>query len=377
MKNKNIKQIKVWDLPIRIFHWALLVLILAALLSGFFAPEWWLNYHIWIGYVIIGLVIFRLIWGFFGSSYSRFVSFIFSPKILLEHIKGINSNQPIYFLGHNPLGALMVFALLFVISAIIISGLINLGGIENQGPFAFLIDYATGFIAGKWHIFLAYLLIIMIFLHILGVIFESKISRISLVRAMINGKKPNLANLDNKIAIGLIKPQILPTISIMAIFAIIFIGGYFLLSRQAPSGFILMEVNEDFQSECADCHELYSPSLLPASSWEKMMNELDNHFGEDASLDIETTKNIAAYLRKYSAENWDSEASNNFMIVDNKAPYKISETPFWKERHKNIDENLFKTKPVKGKGNCSACHADAELGYFHDKNIKFRNKPVK
>ncbi len=97
MRNKNIKQIKVWDLPVRIFHWTLLVLILAALLSGFFAPEWWLNYHIWIGYAIVGLIIFRLIWGFFGSYYSRFVSFIFSPKILLDHLKGIWPRRPIDF----------------------------------------------------------------------------------------------------------------------------------------------------------------------------------------------------------------------------------------------------------------------------------------
>ncbi len=367
MKKEHNKKILIWDLPTRIYHWVQFVLVMLALGTGFFAPEWWLNYHIWLGYSLVFLLIFRLIWGFFGSEYSRFSSFIYSPKTLLAHIRGIIIKKPLHFLGHNPLGALMVFALIIVLALITISGIINLGGVENQGMLAFLIDYSSGEKAGRVHLILAYALVVMIILHILGVIFESKISKYSLVKSMFDGKKPLIGN--EKLP-KLRQVRSAPAIFSLLIISAIMLGSYYFMSKLPASGFITMAQNETYQSECGDCHIVYHPSLLPKKSWALMMEELENHFGEDASLDEETANLILAYLTSYSAENWDSEAANNFLKIDNKKPFQITATPYWKLRHEKIDEEIFKSKEVRTASNCEACHKDAKSGRFDDQNIK-------
>ncbi len=369
--NKLIKKLKIWDLPTRFYHWLQLVLVFAGLLSGFFAPEWWLNIHVWLGYALVALLVFRISWGFFGPQYSRFSSFIFTPSILIAHIKGIKEGKPLHFFGHNPLGALMVFGLIAVMVGIILSGLINFGGVENQGVLAGFVDYATGDKAGKIHLFLAYALMGMIILHIIGVVVESKISKISLTKAMIDGDKP--------LEEGQEKPTLQPlqtkaAVFTIIVFGIVLVGGAVILSKKPASGFILMPLNEAYQSECSDCHIVYHPSLLPKKSWSLMMNDLEDHFGEDASLDDETRNEIAGYLSRYSAENWDSEAANNFITVNEKKPFQISATPYWEMRHKNIDKEIFNIKKINSISNCEACHSDAKAGQFFDENIRIPNK---
>ncbi|MCF6344193.1 MAG: cytochrome b/b6 domain-containing protein [Devosiaceae bacterium] len=372
MSNKKQK-IRIWDLPTRIYHWLQLLVVVGALLSGFFAPEWWLGIHVWLGYGLIALLVFRIAWGFFGPEYSRFSSFIFSPKTLISHIKGIKEGKPLHFFGHNPLGALMIFALIAVLLGISLSGLINLGGVENQGALAGFVDYATGDIAGKVHLFLAFALIAMIFLHILGVVVEGKISKSNLTKSMIDGDKPLLE--------GEKAPILRPTLFVPAILSIAGIGlilvvGSVSMSKVPASGFIAMPISQTYQSECSDCHIIYHPSLLPKNSWAIMMDDLSEHFGEDASLDDETRDIIANYLVRYSAENWDSEAANNLLLVDKEKPIQITATAYWKLRHAKIDEEVFKSKPVRTAANCEACHSDAKTGRFADENISIP-KPKK
>jgi len=366
-KNTGDKKIRIWDLPTRIYHWLQLVLVVSALGTGFFAPEWWLSIHVWLGYGIVALLVFRLAWGFFGPEYSRFSSFIFSPKILIAHVKAIKAGKPMHFFGHNPLGALMVFALIAVLALISLSGFINYGGVENLGAFAGFVDYATGSSAGKIHLFLAFSLIAMILFHIFGVMFESKISKSSLTKSMIDG--------DKSVPEGENTPSLAPKLLVPAVISIaglgiVLIGGSIFMSKVPASGFINMPISQTYNSECGDCHIVYHPSLLPKKSWVILMDELEDHFGEDAYLDDETAKEILAYLTSFSAENWDSEAANNLLIVDKEKPTQISATPYWKLRHAKIDEDIFKAKPINSEANCEACHGDAKTGRFDDVNIK-------
>ena len=372
MSNKK-QNIRIWDLPTRIYHWLQLLVVVGALLSGFFAPEWWLSYHVWLGYALIALLVFRIVWGFFGPEYSRFSSFIFSPTKLIAHIKAIKEGKPLHFFGHNPLGALMIFALIAVLLGISLSGLINLGGVENQGALAGFVDYASGDIAGKVHLLLAFALIAMIFLHILGVVVEGKISKSNLTKSMIDGDKP--------LPKGEKAPILRSTLFVPAILSIAGIGlilvvGSISMSKVPASGFIAMPISQTYQSECSDCHIVYHPSLLPKNSWAIMMDNLSEHFGEDASLDDETRDVIANYLVRYSAENWDSEAANNLLLVDKEKPIQITATAYWKLRHAKIDEEVFKSKPVRTAANCEACHSDAKTGRFADENISIP-KPKK
>ena len=126
-------EIRTWDPGVRIFHWLLVFSVSTAALTGFFAPENWLGFHIWAGYAVSSLIVFRLIWGFFGSGTSRFSSFMYSGQEVLVHMRNVLAGKPSHFAGHNPLGGLMVFGLLTVLSLIVLSGMVGLGGQENQG----------------------------------------------------------------------------------------------------------------------------------------------------------------------------------------------------------------------------------------------------
>ena len=364
-------RILVWDLATRLFHWSLVLAVSIAAVTGFLAPEWWLDVHRWAGYVIGFLIVFRLAWGFFGSYYARFKSFLFPVDETVSHLRGLVHRKPAHYTGHNPAGALMVFALLGVLLALTLSGIIILGGQENIGILAGYVSFSIGAGAVELHEILALALLAMIGAHVLGVIMESRLSRENLLRAMVTGVKNTACNGVDVAAAGLTKQfSLLPRAALIAC-AIILLGGgaAWSLMRTKPSGYIAMPVNQTYKRECGDCHFAYHPSLLPAASWVKIMASLDDHFEEDASLDDDTTKAIAKYLADYSSEKWDSEAANNLRHVDANNPMRITATPYWKRRHAAITKSQFAQKAVGSKGNCIACHKDAASGHFDDEKI--------
>jgi hypothetical protein len=113
------------------------------------------------------------------------------------------------------------------------------------------------------------------------------------------------------------------------------------------------------------------PNLLPKHSWEKLMANLENHFGDDASLDKEDTKSILEFLVKYSAETSTKEASVKFLnSIKNDDIIAMSQTTFWKNEHKDIPKTVFEHEKIKSKANCKACHNDIEKGLIEDEKIK-------
>ncbi len=365
------KKIRVWDIPTRIFHWLLVAMVTIGLITGFISPEWWMGVHIWAGYGTVLLVVFRLVWGIFGSEFSRIETFVFTPREIIAHINELIFLRPRHYIGHNPAGAMMIFALLFFLSAITISGLLVLGGEENQGPLAGAANYRVGEMAAEVHLVLAVILVTLIAFHIIGVIIEMRLTGENLVKSMINGYKI--------IPQGQSAPQPRPSRPLAAsVFLLAFTipAGSLLwaFSTMPPSGIIQMAQNSDFTSQCADCHEVYHPSLLPKASWVKLMAGLENHFGEDASLDQDMSNNIAAYLEDYAAEAWDTEASNRFARVSSKAPYQITATPYWQRKHEDISAEVFKRTGTGGRARCSSCHLDATTGHFDDQKIKIPEK---
>ena len=97
----------VWDLPLRLFLWMLLTSVVAAAISGFLLPLNWLNLHVIAGTAIIVLLLFRLVWGFTGSGFSRFSSFLFLPRTVLAHVQALRRGETPHYLGHNPVGSVM------------------------------------------------------------------------------------------------------------------------------------------------------------------------------------------------------------------------------------------------------------------------------
>lgn len=372
--------ILIWDLPLRLFHWLLVASVGAAAITGFLAPEWWLNVHRWAGYTIGFLIVFRILWGFWGSWYASFKSFLFAIPETVHHLQALAHGQPSHYAGHNPAGALMVFALLAILGALTISGLIVLGGQENIGVLAGFVDFRVGADLVAIHKILAIILLVLIGGHLMGVFAESFLSRENLVRAMITGRKS--AGATAGIAVvsdGTASlPRAVPRAAMIAsCVGLAGAGISWWLLRVPPSGYVVGAANASYVSECGDCHYAYHPSLLPASSWKKIMAGLADHFGEDASLDAKTEKDIADYLQAFSSERWDSEAANNFRRVSPGDPLRITATPYWKRRHKAIAKSVFSQKNVGSKGNCIACHADAMTGHFDDERIALPISKVK
>jgi len=121
------------------------------------------------------------------------------------------------------------------------------------------------------------------------------------------------------------------------------------------------EVNAKMQAECSGCHMAYPPGLMSAGSWKKVMAGLDKHFGTDASLSPQDTKEITNYLVKYESNRWTA----------NTAPLRITEAEWFKAKHNGeINPAVFKRESIKSPANCSACHQGAETGNFDERSIK-------
>ena len=189
MSEMQTTQIRVWDLPVRLFHWSLVAGFAAAYVS---AEMHKMAVHVWLGYALLALVLFRLVWGFTGNPYARFKSFIFTPQETLAYVRSLRGGHPAHYYGHNPAGALMVFALLGVLLAIFVSGLVTLAVIDFEGPLLFLANRVsddTAYFFRHAHGFFVNVALLLIPLHLLGVASGSIQHRENLVRAMVTGMK--------------------------------------------------------------------------------------------------------------------------------------------------------------------------------------------
>lgn len=127
-----------------------------------------------------------------------------------------------------------------------------------------------------------------------------------------------------------------------------------------------------WKAECGSCHQLYHPGLLPERSWRKMMSGLDKHFGENASLDPLTQKEITEFLATHSADRSSSRRSGKIAlsIPAQAAPLRISETPWFVHKHDEVRAEVWKRPKVGSPANCIACHGGAEQGDFSESRIK-------
>jgi cytochrome b len=359
------RQVTVWDLGVRVFHWLLVLSVIICAFTGFLAPRNWLDLHLILGCVIAALIIFRLVWGWLGSRYARFASFPISPEGIARHLLEIIEKRPHPELGHNPLGALMVYGLLLVLSLIIATGVVALGGVVKQGPLAFLASYAVGSPTRQLHQLLAIALLVMIGLHLAGVAFESRRSGSNLVRAMITGHKA--ANALQTVSGNGGHPRLAALV--LVLLGVIIVPAVVGLAALPGRGVPPAGLDPTYAKECGSCHLAYPPSLAPASSWVAVMQGLPDHFGEDASLDPATTKKIAEWLVANASEQWDTRPANIFRLRATDDPMRITATPAWIRIHRHIPDAAFKMKSVGAKGACAACHEDAASGRFDPQSI--------
>ena len=206
--NSNQKNILVWDNLVRIFHWSLV----ASFITAYLTSEEDNPFHIYAGYTVLGLIIFRVIWGFIGTRYARFDSFLASPTAVIIYVKSLFSKKSKHYLGHNPVGGWMVLAMLIMLFMVTFSGLKLYASEEGEGPLAIQMRsinlMATAYASDdpeqylivekdevaedywkEFHELSTDLMLILIGLHIAGVVISSKVHKENLVKAMLTGKK--------------------------------------------------------------------------------------------------------------------------------------------------------------------------------------------
>lgn len=174
-------RVYVWDLPTRLFHWLLVVLIAAAYLTASFDVMDW---HRRIGLTLLGLVVFRLVWGFVGSRHARFADFLRGPAAVLAYLRGAWHG-----VGHNPLGGWSVLLLLLLPLAMVGSGLFANDDVAFQGPLAALVDKATSDQLTSLHHLAFDLLLGLIGLHLAAIAYYRLARRENLVKPMFSGWK--------------------------------------------------------------------------------------------------------------------------------------------------------------------------------------------
>ncbi|WP_439112192.1 cytochrome b/b6 domain-containing protein [Hydrogenophaga sp.] len=179
--------IRVWDLPTRLFHWALACCVVGLLITGNVGGNW-MNWHLRLGYAVLTLLLFRLVWGLIGGHWSRFSSFLYTPSTALNYLKG--QARPEHTTGHNPLGALSVFALLAVLLAQVGSGLISDDEIAFFGPLVAFVSGETVSQATRYHKSIGKFIVLgLVLLHIAAILFHKLVKKEILVLPMVLGDK--------------------------------------------------------------------------------------------------------------------------------------------------------------------------------------------
>jgi cytochrome b len=188
MAERDRPNVTVWDLPTRLFHWSLVLLV--AINLFFISPRGGNStvVHFLVGFAIAGLLLFRLIWGFLGSPRSRFADFLRPWPTVRAYIVRLRRFDPPRSIGHNPLGGWMIAIVLATLATMIVTGLSALSR-RATGPFAHLLSPGIAHLAGKIHVLTSNLLIGLIVVHIAGVAAEWFLTGENLVKAMITGRK--------------------------------------------------------------------------------------------------------------------------------------------------------------------------------------------
>lgn len=174
----------LWDLPTRLFHWALALAVTAALVTGSLAGPW-LEWHLVCGLTILWLLVFRLVWGFLGNTYARFAQFWPTPRRLRGYFAG-RWQQP----GHTPLGALSVLAMLAMLSLQVGLGLFSRDETGFRGPLSGWLGSSAAAEVTAWHHLVAGLVLLLVLLHLAAILFYRLVRGRDLVTPMITGRLP-------------------------------------------------------------------------------------------------------------------------------------------------------------------------------------------
>jgi cytochrome b len=178
---------RVWDLPTRLFHWSLVASFIGLVITGNLGGNW-MVWHFRLGYAVFTLLLFRTIWGFIGGRWSRFASFIYAPASVWAYLQG--RSKPEHSVGHSPLAAGSVFALLGFLALQVASGLVSDDEIANQGPLNKFVSNARASLATWYHKEVGNkILVALVVLHLVAILFYLYKKKTNLILPMLQGDK--------------------------------------------------------------------------------------------------------------------------------------------------------------------------------------------
>jgi len=374
--NKKPGQVFVWPIGTRIIHWMMALSFVAAFITSFY--EHLLHNHVALGFIFLTIIIYRVIWGFIGPKYATFNTFKLSLPQLKEYfvVKVKNRWRKIPA-GHNPASSWFTVWALMVGTIIVVSGLLLYGIQEGKGLFMDLNSEYSQYmgLVDMIHKYASYLFLAWVIIHIAGVMVEQFWHKTGMAFAMVTGyKKTEGEDTTVKPLLNIFAYSMI-LIAIASYFFIISSNYNFLTLRKYTNVDYSVQ-HPVFYKECGDCHDVYPPFLLPEKSWKRIIDDLDNHFGEkitDANISKSNQASIREFLYANSAEHSTREVSVKVMnSLGERRPKAITKTPYWRETHKNIPRSAYKNKKIKDKSNCKACHNDFEFGNLDDMNIIYR-----
>jgi cytochrome b len=178
--------VSVWDIPTRLFHWSMVLLLCV---SWFSADQGYMRVHLVSGLTLLSLLLFRIAWGLVGSTTARFSNFLHPPRRVVGYLKGLAGGDRIFYAGHNPAGGVMVLALIAVLLAQVATGLFANDGVRFHGPLALLVSEDASTRLTDIHGLIFDLILILVWCHVVAVGFYLLVKGENLIRPMVTGKK--------------------------------------------------------------------------------------------------------------------------------------------------------------------------------------------
>ena len=220
------RRILVWDLPVRVFHWLLATAFVAAYVLS--ESERWRLVHVTLGYTVLALVVFRLVWGFVGTRYARFRSFAYGPGAAMSYVRRLLRREPAEYVGHNPAGSWAIYGMLALALVTGITGWLQYNEIGGE-----VFEEIHEVVANAW--------LVLVLIHVAGVIASSLAHRENLPRAMVTGCK---ASETAEPAEG--------SRAMIAVLLLVVIGAIWAgMSATSPSGSLLAAPGKSDQHETA------------------------------------------------------------------------------------------------------------------------------
>lgn len=366
-ESKRTERRRVWDLPVRVIHGLFIVCVAGAWLTRDARQADW---HAVFGYCALGLVAFRVAWGFIAFGHARFASFAYGPRDVIGYLRAAMNGVPRHYTGHNPAGSWAVFALLALLAATAVTGVLVIGGLHGDGPLAGALSYAAADLAREWHEWLAWAMLALVAFHLAGVAWGSRLHRENLAAAMVTGRKTmhgsDASEASNRTAIGV---AIVAAAGAFASFYLLVLSPADVERRTRDEANLRVALNaQAWHAECGACHLAYSPALLPERSWRRTFAGQNDHFGEDLGIAEGSVARLLEQAGRAMPTTWSAWKLARSAPAG-EAPLRITELPFWRAIHEGVPPEWFRAPLSGGKHDCEACHSDAASGIFHPRMI--------